>query len=95
MIDSMTPKEREFPDSINMQRKKTGKLLIVHEDLKTGGVGAEISARVTDKLFEDLDGPIKRVAAKDCHIPYNDLLESEILPQTNQIIDAINDLMEY
>tara|TARA_Y100000748_G_scaffold63559_1_gene51211 strand:- start:993 stop:2999 length:2007 start_codon:yes stop_codon:yes gene_type:complete len=75
--------------------KKTGKLLIVHEDLKTGGVGAEISARVTDKLFEDLDGPIKRVAAKDCHVPYNDLLESEILPQTNQIIDAINDLMEY
>ena len=75
--------------------RKTGKLLIVHEDLKTGGVGAEISARVTDKLFEDLDGPIKRVAAKDCHVPYNDLLESEILPQTNQIIDAINDLMEY
>ena len=50
---------------------------------------------IRDRLFEDLDGPIKRVAAKDCHVPYSDLLVSEILPQTNQIIDAINDLMEY
>ena len=82
-------------EAVYQSVKKTGKLLIVHEDLKTGGVGAEISARASDKLFEDLDGPIKRVAAKDCHVPYSDLLESEILPQTNQIIDAINDLMEY
>tara|TARA_B100001758_G_scaffold113171_1_gene96908 strand:- start:1707 stop:3713 length:2007 start_codon:yes stop_codon:yes gene_type:complete len=82
-------------EAIYRSVRKTGKLLIVHEDLKTGGVGAEISARVSDKLFEDLDGPIKRIAAKDCHVPYSDFLESEILPQTNQIIDSINDLMEY
>ena len=75
--------------------KKTGKLLIVHEDLLTGGIGAEISARVSDNLFEDLDGPIKRVAAKDCHVPYSDFLESQVLPQTEEIVDAINDLMEY
>ena len=75
--------------------KKTGKLLIVHEDLKTGGVGAEISARVSDELFEDLDGPIKRIAAKDCHVPYSDSLEAEVLPQTGQIVEAINELMEY
>ena len=75
--------------------KKTGKLLIVHEDLRTGGVGAEISAKVSDELFEDLDGPIKRVAAKDCHVPYSDNLEPEILPQTEEIVEAIKDLMEY
>ena len=75
--------------------KKTGKLLIVHEDLRTGGVGAEISAKVSDELFEDLDGPIKRVAAKDCHVPYSDNLEPEILPQTEEIVEAIKDLVEY
>ena len=75
--------------------KKTGKLLIVHEDLRTGGVGAEISAKVSDELFEDLDGPIKRVAAKDCHVPYSDNLEPEILPQTEEIVEAIRDLAEY
>ena len=67
----------------------------VHEDLLTGGVGAEIAAKLSDDLFEELDGPIKRVAAKDCHVPYNDVLENEILPQTDQIAEAINDLMEY
>mgnify|MGYP001215670871 FL=1 len=82
-------------DAIYDSVKKTGKLLIVHEDLQTGGVGAEISARVSNELFEDLDGPIMRVAAKDCHVPYSDSLEPEILPQTEQIVEAVNDLMEY
>jgi len=82
-------------DSIYSSVIKTGKLLIVHEDTLTGGVGAEISAKVSQDLFEDLDGPIQRVAAKDCHIPYSAILEGEILPQTDQIIEALNNLMEY
>jgi pyruvate/2-oxoglutarate/acetoin dehydrogenase E1 component len=82
-------------DTIYSSVKKTGKLLIVHEDTLTGGVGAEIAAKVSQDLFENLDGPIKRVAAKDCHIPYSAVLEIEILPQTDQIIEALNNLMEY
>ena len=82
-------------DTIYSSVKKTGKLLIVHEDTLTGGVGAEIAAKVSQYLFENLDGPIKRVAAKDCHIPYSAVLEIEILPQTDQIIEALNNLMEY
>ncbi|MBO70271.1 MAG: tungsten formylmethanofuran dehydrogenase, partial [Candidatus Marinimicrobia bacterium] len=58
--------------AIHNSVEKTGKLLIVHEDLLTGGVGAEIAAKISDELFEELDGPIKRVAAKDCHVPYHD-----------------------
>ena len=58
-------------------------------------MGAEIVAKVSQDLFENLDGPIKRVAAKDCHIPYSAVLEIEILPQTDQIIEALNNLMEY
>ena len=82
-------------DTIYSSVIKTGKLLIVHEDTLTGGVGAEIAAKVSQDLFENLDGPIKRVAAKDCHIPYSAVLEIEILPQTDQIIEALNNLMEY
>jgi len=82
-------------DTIYSSVIKTGKLLIVHEDTLTGGVGAEISAKVSQDLFENLDGPIKRVGAKDCHIPYSAVLEAEILPQTDQIISALNNLMEY
>ena len=81
--------------AIHNSVEKTGKLLIVHEDLLTGGVGAEIAANISDELFEELDGPIKRVAAKDCHVAYHDLLEKEVLPQTEQIVEAVNDLMEY
>ena len=82
-------------EAIHNSVEKTGKLLIVHEDLLTGGVGAEIAAKISDELFEELDGPIKRVAAKDCHVPYHDLLEKQVLPQTEQIVEAVNDLMEY
>ena len=75
--------------AIHNSVEKTGKLLIVHEDLLTGGVGAEIAAKISDELFEELDGPIKRVAAKDCHVPYHDLLEKEVLPQTEQIVEQL------
>ena len=69
--------------------------MCIRDSLLTGGVGAEIAAKISDELFEELDGPIKRVAAKDCHVPYHDLLEKEVLPQTEQIVEAVNDLMEY
>jgi 2-oxoisovalerate dehydrogenase E1 component len=74
---------------------KTNKVLIVHEDVCTGGFGAEIAARIADMAFEHLDGPIRRVAGKDAHVPYHWLLEEEILPQTSWIVTAIKDLVKY
>lgn len=82
-------------DTLYSSVTKTGKVLIVHEDTITGGLGGEISARITENLFEELDGPIKRVGAKDCHIPYHTDLEDVILPQTNDIVEAIEEIMEY
>ena len=75
--------------------QKTGKVLIVHEDNLTNGPGAEISAIISEKFFEYLDGPVKRVAAKDSPIPFNWIIEEKILPQTKDISNAIEELLEY
>jgi pyruvate dehydrogenase E1 component beta subunit len=68
--------------------KKTGKLIIVEEGVKTGGVGAEISALVSEEAFDYLDAPIQRVAAFDAPIPYSPSLESHVIPSENLIIEA-------
>ena len=75
--------------------KKTGKAIVIHEDTLTAGFGAEIVALIADNCFRHLDGPVKRVAAKDSHIPYSPILESAILPSRSQIYDEIKKLLEY
>lgn len=75
--------------------KKTGKVLIVHEDNKTCGFGAEIAARIAEEAFEYLDAPIIRVAAKDTPIPYAEPLENNTLPTENTIKEAIEKLLKY
>tara|TARA_B100001013_G_scaffold99759_1_gene56186 strand:- start:2241 stop:2891 length:651 start_codon:yes stop_codon:yes gene_type:complete len=82
-------------ETIELSIKKTGKVLVVYEDNVTNGPGAEISALISDKYFEWLDGPVKRVAAKDCPVPYNWYLEEEILPQTKDIAKTLKELLEY
>ena len=66
--------------------KKTGKLVIVEEDNKTGGVGAEIGMIVVEQAFDALDKPIKRVAALDVPVPYSPPLEKYVIPDENRII---------
>lgn len=75
--------------------KKTGKLLIVHEDTLTSGFGAEIAALVADELFTNLDAPIRRVAAKDAPVPYGPTLENAMLPQTSDIVKALEQLSAF
>lgn len=60
--------------------KKTGKALIVHEDWLTFGYGAEMAALIADRLFDHLDGPVRRVGATDTFCAYQPLLEDVILP---------------
>ena len=74
---------------------KTGKVLIVYEDNITNGPGAEISSIISDKFFDLLDGPVKRIASEDSPIPYNPYLEEKVLIQTADIASAINSLLEY
>ncbi|MBL50838.1 MAG: tungsten formylmethanofuran dehydrogenase [Candidatus Marinimicrobia bacterium] len=82
-------------NTIETSLSKTGKVLVIYEDNLTNGPGAEISALIADKYFELLDGPIRRVAAKDSPVPYNWFLEEKVLPQTEDIAAAIEELLEY
>ena len=75
--------------------QKTNRALVVHEDTLTGGFGGEIAAIIADRAFEWLDAPVKRVAARDLHIPYNWELEAAVLPQEKDIRDAVVELMHY
>ncbi len=75
--------------------RKTNKVVVVHEDSLSWGVGSEIAARIADELFEYLDGPVKRVASMDTWVAYAPQVENAILPQTADVIDAIVDLAAY
>jgi 2-oxoisovalerate dehydrogenase E1 component len=82
-------------DIIETSIMKTSKVLVVHEDNITNGPGAEIAAIIADKFFELLDGPVRRVGAKDSPVPFNWIIEDEILPQTKDVANAIHELLEY
>jgi 2-oxoisovalerate dehydrogenase E1 component len=74
---------------------KTSRALVAYEDQLSWGYGAEIAARIAAELFEQLDAPVRRVAAKDIFVAYQPVLENEILPQTDDLYRAIVELAEY
>lgn len=88
----LTPLDRQ---SIMTSVKHTNKVLIVHEDTLTGGIGAELSAILAEDLFEYLDGPITRVAAPDVPFPYAPQLEAAYLPNAEKILTAARQLAAY
>jgi pyruvate/2-oxoglutarate/acetoin dehydrogenase E1 component len=75
--------------------RKTNRVLIVHEDTRTGGVAGEITARINELAFEWLDAPILRVTAADVPLPYSPPLEDYVLPQTADIVKAVRRLVAY
>lgn len=83
--------DRAIMDSV----KRTNKVLIVHEDTRTGGVAGEIAARINEQAFDWLDGPIMRVTAHDAPLPYAPTLEDFVLPQTEDIVTAARRLLAY
>jgi len=74
---------------------RTGRLLVVHEDVITAGFGAEVAAWVADQCFADLDAPVRRVGALDTFVPYEPTLEKAVLPQVDDIERAARDLLGY
>jgi 2-oxoisovalerate dehydrogenase E1 component beta subunit len=94
VIDLRTIKPLDM-ETILESVRKTSKVLIVYEAPKTGGVGAEISARITEQAFEWLDAPIMRVAAKDAFVPFAEPLEKFVLPSVDDIVFAARELAAY
>ena len=75
--------------------KKTSKVMIVHEDTRTGGIGGEIAAVLGEEAFGDLDGPIVRLAAPDAPVPFAPTLEDAFLPSVGDIVQAASKLAAY
>jgi 2-oxoisovalerate dehydrogenase E1 component len=82
-------------DAIATSVSKTSRVIVAHEDMLSWGYGAEIAARIADELFDQLDAPVKRVAAKDTFVAYQPILEDEILPQAEDVFKAMEELANY
>jgi 2-oxoisovalerate dehydrogenase E1 component len=75
--------------------RKTSRVIVAHEDVISWGYGAEIAARIADELFDSLDAPVKRIGAMDTFVAYQPILEDAILPQPQNILDALIALKAY
>ncbi|HEV8687165.1 MAG TPA: alpha-ketoacid dehydrogenase subunit beta [Gaiellaceae bacterium] len=75
--------------------RKTSKVLVLHEDTLSGGFGAEIAATIAEEAFEDLDAPVKRVAAPDTPVPFSPPLEKAFIPQVEDVVKGLKELADY
>ncbi|MEE2644450.1 MAG: dehydrogenase E1 component subunit alpha/beta [Myxococcota bacterium] len=91
-LRSLSPYDWE---AIERSVKRTGRFLIVHEETEAWGYGAELVSRVASELFEWLDAPPRRVAAKDSFVGYHPTLEEATLPQVGDVEAAIEALLQY
>jgi pyruvate/2-oxoglutarate/acetoin dehydrogenase E1 component len=75
--------------------RKTSKVLVLHEDTRTGGFGGEIAATIAEEAFEDLDAPVRRVTAPDTPVPFSPVLEKAFIPQAEGVANALKELISY
>jgi 2-oxoisovalerate dehydrogenase E1 component len=82
-------------EAIASSTKKTNRVIVAYEDTRGFGYGAEIAARISEELFDWLDAPVRRVAAEDTWVAYHPVLERAILPQTEDVLAAVQELAGY
>jgi 2-oxoisovalerate dehydrogenase E1 component beta subunit len=82
-------------DTVLESVRKTSKVLLLHEDTLTGGIGGELAARISEKAFDSLDGPILRVTAPDTPVPYSPPLEEAFLPNAAKVAERARWLAKY
>jgi len=91
-LRSLLPLDRE---TIVASARKTGKVMVVHEDTRTGGIAGEIAATINEEAFDHLDGPVLRVTAPDTPVPYSAPLEDFFLPNAVKVLTTANRLLKY
>jgi len=92
VIDPRTIQPLDLATIVNSV-KKTGRLIIASDDVKCGGIGSEVAARIVEEAFDSLDAPILRVAAPDMPIPFSPTLEQAYMPNARKIIEAAKRLI--
>ena len=91
-LRTITPWDR---DAVLESVRKTSKALVLHEDTRTGGFGAEIAATIAEEVFEHLDAPVRRIAAPDTPVPFSPPLEKRFIPQVEDVVRGLRDLGRY
>ena len=91
-LRSLVPLDAE---AILASVRKTSKVLIVDEANETCAAGAQVAALIAEHAFEDLDGPVRRIATPDVPIPFSPPLEQALLPSVDRIKEAARELLEY
>ena len=91
-LRTLLPLDRE---TILESVRRTSKLLVVYEDTRTGGIAGEITALVSESIFEELDGPIRRVTGLDTPVPFSPPLEEYFLPNASRVAAAARELAAY
>lgn len=92
VIDLISLKPLDF-DTIGESIRKTHRVIIVEECMKSGGIGAELTASINDRLFDELDAPVLRLASQDIPTPYNGTLENLTIVQPPQIVEAVQKMV--
>ena len=91
-LRTLVPWDRErVLDSV----RRCSKVLVLHEDTRTGGFGAEIAATIAEEAFEHLDAPVRRIAAPDAPVPFSPALEQAYIPQVDDVVAALRELAAY
>jgi 2-oxoisovalerate dehydrogenase E1 component beta subunit len=91
-LRSLAPLDK---DAILATVAKTSRALLVHEATRTGGIGGELAAIISEEAFEHLDAPVVRVASADTPVPYAPTLEAAFLPNVEKVVSAAKRLVEY
>ncbi|HBQ98346.1 MULTISPECIES: alpha-ketoacid dehydrogenase subunit beta [unclassified Roseofilum] len=92
IIDLISLKPLDFA-TISASIRKTHRVVIVEECMKTGGIGAELTASITEQLFDELDAPVVRLSSQDIPTPYNGILENLTIVQPGKIVEAVRKMM--
>jgi len=92
IIDLISLKPLDF-DTIGQSIRKTHRVIIVEECMKTGGIGAELTASINEQFFDELDAPVVRLSSQDIPTPYNGILENLTIVQPGKIVEAVQQMM--